>query len=176
MDYIILKALVQLHTPLGDWLMPKITVLCNHGDIWILCAIVLLLIPKTRKWGIAMAVALLLANVLGNTVIKHLVERPRPFRTYPEFLPLLISPPGGYSFPSGHTGASFAAAVALFRFDRKWGAAALVLAALIGFSRLYLTVHYPTDVLGGLLLGTACGLFAAWAVKAVSRKVKNTKI
>ncbi len=165
MDYQILKGIQQLHTEFGDWLMPKITALGDKGVFWILLMAVLLLLPKTRKWGLAIGGALILAAVLGNEVLKPLVGRLRPFQTYAEFLPLLIAAPGGFSFPSGHTGASFAAAVCLLRFDRRWGIAALVLAVLIAFSRMYLTVHYPSDILGGVILGTACGCFSAWAVK-----------
>lgn len=133
----------------------------------------LLFFPKYRKWGIAMLCALLLTTLLGEGLLKHLIARPRPFMHYPD-LALLIPPPSTYSFPSGHSAASFAAAVVLFRCRRSFGIPALILAALIAFSRLFLFVHYPTDVLAGILLGTAVGLLTCylfrkfWQLRPVS--------
>lgn len=84
----------------------------------------------------------------AKSVLKNLIQRPRPFTLLPG-VSLLIPPPGSSSFPSGHTGSSFACAAAIFLLNRKWGVPALALAALIAFSRLYLSVHYPTDLLCG---------------------------
>lgn len=174
MDYVLLKAIGYLHTSFGDWLMPKITALGNRGIVWIVITVILLCIPKCRKWGIAMTIALLFSSIVGNEIIKPLVGRLRPFQTYTEFI-LLIDPPSGYSFPSGHTAASFAAAITLWKFDRRWGGAALVLAALIAFSRMYLFVHYPTDVLGGILLGILSAYIGVWLVKRLNGYLKITR-
>lgn len=139
-----------------DSAMTAVSSLGNAGLIWILWTAVLLFRKKTRKAGAAMALALVLELFACNLVIKPLAARLRPFSVR-EGVQLLIQTPTDYSFPSGHTGASFASAAALFfRKSRMWIPAA-VLAALIGFSRLYLYVHYPTDVLGGALLGCAAG-------------------
>lgn len=94
-------------------------------------------------------------------MLKNLIQRPRPFTLLPG-VSLLIPPPGSSSFPSGHTGSSFACAAAIFLLNRKWGVPALALAALIAFSRLYLSVHYPTDLLAGALLGVGSALLARW--------------
>lgn len=140
-----------------DAVFPLLTKLGDKGIIWILLTFALLAIPKTRKAGLAVACALLLELLVCNLLIKPLVARPRPFSYRPE-LQLLIPALKDASFPSGHTGASFAAASALFfRGNRLWIPAA-VLAVLIGFSRLYLYVHFPSDVLAGALLGGFLGL------------------
>ena len=152
-----------------DWLtavMQFITSLGNAGLIWIVLAVVLLFRRKTRPCGIAMLLALLLGLLIGNVWMKNFFARPRPFETFAELTPL-IPPPQDYSFPSGHTLSSFAAATVIFCYFRPGGAAALLGAALIGFSRLYLCVHYPTDVLTGMLLGIVIGVVAAKLVNTL---------
>ena len=158
---------IQTHltTPALDALMKLVTALGEGGAVWLLAAAVLLWKPKTRRQGVVVAVSLLLCLLVGNFTLKPLVARPRPFHIRPDF-PLLIAPPGEFSFPSGHTMSSFAGAYSLFLLNKKWGIPALVLAAAIGFSRLYLYVHFPTDVLAGALLG----LLAAWVCVTAARK------
>lgn len=141
-----------------DFLVPWITFLGDKGIIWIIFGILLLISKKSRKYGIALFVALLLCSLLGNEVIKNIVMRPRPCHV--NEVALLIDMPHGYSFPSGHTGSSFAAAYVIYKYNSKYGLYAYILAALIGFSRLYLFVHYPSDVLCGALLGMFCGWLA----------------
>ncbi len=149
-----------------DALMPAVSALGNGGICWILLALILLLIPRTRRMGLACAAALILMLVTGNMILKPLVGRLRPF-TVNTAVELLIPPPADFSFPSGHTFASFAAAAAILKSSRRLGIPALILAVLIAFSRLYLYVHYPTDVLCGALLGIGAGLIgdrlAGWA-------------
>ena len=157
-DQGILQGISQLRTPLGDWLMPLVTSLGNGGLVWILLGAVLLFLPKYRKAGVAMLTAMLLAVAVGSLFFKPLLARARPFAQGE--VALLIPPPQDFSFPSGHTSSSVAAALALFRRDRRWGGAALALAATIAFSRMYLYVHYPSDVLAGALLG-AVAVFPA---------------
>lgn len=143
-----------------EWLIPVfkvITYLGNYGIVWILLAVVLLCFKKHRKAGLAVGAALLLGLILGEGILKNVIQRPRPFYLWPE-LQLLIPQPSGFSCPSGHTTSSFAAATSLFLYRKRWGAVALVLAVLIGFSRMYFTVHYLTDVLFGIVLGIACAL------------------
>lgn len=152
-----------------DAVMPVITMLGNGGIIWIICAVVLLLIPKTRKVGVVLAVSLAIEAVCCNFILKPLAARIRPFDTNTA-VQLLISPPKDFSFPSGHTGAAFAAASALFFSKNRLWIAALVLAILIAFSRLYLYVHYPTDVLGGALLGILSGWLGYMIVRLVKKK------
>ena len=129
--------------------MVGITSLGNAGWIWIALTAVFLILPKYRKCGVRMAIALILDLILCNLVLKPLAARPRPC-WIDEQVKLLVAAPKDYSFPSGHSAASFAAAVSIFVMHKKEGAAALILACLIAFSRLYLFVHFPTDVLAGI--------------------------
>ena len=152
-----------------DAVMPYITKFADSGIGWILLALVLLIPRKTRRMGAAMGVALAIGFVTGNLLLKNLVARTRPFLFDPS-IELFIAPPHEFSFPSGHTLASFECAVAVFCYRRKWGVAALLFAVLIAFSRLYLQVHYPTDVLCGAILGSLIGYLAYRIVETIAHK------
>ncbi len=147
-----------------DWFFPLITKLGNAGIFWIILAVVLLIFKKTRRAGVTMAISLILGLVICNLTMKPLIARIRPydFDTTLQAL-MLTGAEHDFSFPSGHTVASIEAAVALWLNNKKWGTAAIVLAAIIAFSRLYLLVHYPTDVLAGIIIGVAIA-FAAFAI------------
>ncbi len=141
-------------------IMLFITHLGDAGIFWIALSVLLLLIPKTRRLGAVMALALILEALICNLMIKPLVARARPYDLNPT-VQLLLKAPSDYSFPSGHTGASFAAASALlFQKSRLWIPTG-ILSVLIGFSRMYLYVHYPTDVLAGAALGIITGWLAS---------------
>lgn len=153
----ILDWIKTLHTPFLDKIMVFITRLGDAGIIWIVLSIVLLLIPKTRKSGAVMVAALVVDVLLCNIVLKNLVARTRPYDVNTG-VHLLVAKLHDYSFPSGHTAASFASVTALYLAgEKKLWKFALVLACLIAISRLYLYVHYPTDVLGGILFGVISG-------------------
>jgi len=126
----------------------------NNGFIWIVITVVLLFTKKYRECAIVMAVALLLSYLICNVGLKNLVSRDRPF-WIDERVILKVEEPPDFSFPSGHTFSSFAAAVTLFIYSRKMGIAALALALTIAFSRLYLFLHFPSDVLASIVLGSA---------------------
>ena len=146
----------NLRNPILDLLMPALTTLGNSGLVWIILAGVLMFMPKYRKAGAAVMAGLVLEVICCNLVLKPLVARVRPCDVNTA-VQLLIARPGDFSFPSGHTGASFAATAALY-CSRSWiWIPSLMLAVLIAFSRLYLYVHYPTDVLAGMLLGVMAG-------------------
>lgn len=149
-----------------DTLMPIITLLGDAGIFWIALALVLLCTRKYRKTGAAMGVALVLGLLICNVTMKPLVARIRPYDYqllhFGKTIQLLISAPTDYSFPSGHTLASFEGAVVLTLYNKKLGIPALVLASLIAFSRLYLYVHYPTDVLAALIMGVAIAFLAKY--------------
>ena len=140
-----------IKNPFFDFLMPWISWLGNGGLIWIIAAVVLLAIPKYRKGGIALSVGLLAGLLIGNLTLKPLIARVRPFDMV-EGIELLIAAPNDFSFPSGHTLSSAIAAATLTMTDKRFGYAAIPLATLIAFSRMYLYVHYPTDILGAVLL------------------------
>lgn len=155
-EFYILDTIAKLHTDCLDAVLPVITSFGNGGLGWILLSLLLLCIPRYRKAGLTMALALIFCLLIGNLTLKPLVARMRPYSYFPD-MTLLIPPEKDFSFPSGHTFASFAAATALFLHHYKEGVAAYVLAAVIAFSRLYLYVHFPSDVLAGLILGVASG-------------------
>lgn len=141
-----------IKNPVLDFLMPKITALGNNGAIWIVAAVVLLLIPRFRKGGAALSVGLLMCLIVGNIILKPLIARVRPFDLV-DGVTLLIDTPKDFSFPSGHTLSSVVAASILAMIDKRFGYFAIPLAALIAFSRLYLYVHFLTDVLGAAIIG-----------------------
>lgn len=151
--------------PFLDVLMPFITRLGDGGIIWIVLALVLLFFKKYRKFGLMMITGLLISLLINDNILKPFISRTRPFEleawkgmfNYPQ----LIERPHSLSFPSGHTSSSFAAAVVLiFTGKKRIYIPPLILAFLIAFSRIYVHVHYCTDVLAGMVVGTLYGLLA----------------
>lgn len=141
-----------------------LTTLGNAGILWIVLSVVMLCVPKTRRAGLLALVAMGICYLCNDMLIKGLVARPRPFVTVPELWPM-VDPPGSWSFPSGHTCSSFAAAGIWCRtLDRGWmKVSAVILAALMGFSRLFVGVHYPSDVLVGMCVGILGSQIIYWA-------------
>ena len=154
-----------------DALMPKITALGNGGIVWVAAAAAMTVSKKYRKYGVAMFAALVAGVLVGNVCLKHLVARARP--CWLETVPLLIVNPTDYSFPSGHTLSSVIGACVLTAANRKFGWCAIPLAALIAFSRLYLFVHFPSDVLASVLIGTALGTGAVLLMRKLVDKRKT---
>ena len=157
----------------AEWLNPVAvfyTSLGNGGWIFIAASVVLLFFYKTRKAGVSSLTAMLLGLVVTNLTVKPLVARLRPWVIMEDFT-VLITSSDPNSFPSGHTCAAFAFAAALIAvLPQKWAkAAALIAAALMGFSRLYVGVHFPSDVLVGALIGVICGFVGAWIAKSIIR-------
>ena len=145
-----------------DWLMPKITALGDVGTIWIIIGLVMVCTKKYRKNGLVLLASLLVGVLIGNLWLKYLVARSRPCWLNPEVM-LVIPNPTDFSFPSGHTLSSTIAATVLWGTDRKFGIPAAILAALIAFSRIYLYVHFPSDVIVAAAIGLLIG-------KLMSRK------
>lgn len=160
-----------------DTVMPLITLLGDAGIFWILCAVALLCFPKHRKTGLAMGAALIIGLLLCNLTLKPLVARIRPYdyqlQHFGKTIQLLVATPHDFSFPSGHTIASFEAATVLLIRNRKLGIPAMVLAVLIAFSRLYLYVHYPTDVIVSVVLGIGFAFLGSWIVKKAYKIAKK---
>ena len=148
--------------------MSFISSLGDGGLIWIAIGFLFVLNKSTRKWGILMWVSMLMGLIFGNLILKNVVARIRPCDFYN--VAIIIPHPGEFSFPSGHTLSSFAAALALYRHNKVYGLFALVFASIIGFTRMYLFVHYPTDILGGLVIGVMCGYISVHCLKM---KVKS---
>ena len=156
----------NLQSPLLDKLMPIITAFGNGGIFWIACAVLLMFLSKTRRIGFGMAFALTMGLVVCNIILKPGVARLRPYdlqETLGVTIDLLIKRSHDFSFPSGHTIASFEACTVLMLGNKKLGIPATLLAILIAFSRLYLYVHYPTDVIASIVLGTVFGIIG-WAI------------
>lgn len=162
----------------AEWLDPIvkcITYLGEVGWIWILFSILLLFSRSYGKVGITCGTSLILHLVLVNAVAKNMFRRVRPYEAIEE-LTNLIGKQSDFSFPSGHTAASFAVAtVFLFMMPKKFSIPALILALLISLSRLYVGVHYPTDVLGGMLIGVICAFLAMWIVNTAEKRIKKKK-
>lgn len=161
---------------LGGWggglLDPAMTVISRLGDyglVMILTAAILLCFKKTRRAGIAAALALLIGMIVVNGILKPLFARVRPYDFDPSLTPL-IPPPDDASFPSGHALAAFETAVPILRYLGKWGIAALVFAGLMAFSRVYVMVHYPSDVFAGAVIGVLAGLCGIVLTEKIAKK------
>ena len=152
-----LHGLQEIHDPLLDKLMVFLSTLGNAGVLWIGLSLVLLMIKKYRQTGIQMLITIAFSFILANLILKNLVARERPCWLDTQ-VPLLVPNPTDYSFPSGHSVNGFAASVALLCNNKRLGIPAVLLAATIAFSRLYLFVHFPTDVFAGIAIGTTCAI------------------
>ena len=156
-----------------DFIMPIITLFGDAGIFWILCSLILICVRKYRRTGMSMLLALIFGVVICNILMKPLIGRIRPYDLKEQMgitIPLLTERMHDFSFPSGHTIASFEASVALLLGSKKLGIPAVILAILIAMSRLYLYVHYPTDVIFSLFLGIAFAFLATALVKKIPEK------
>lgn len=135
-----------------DWVFKIITYTGNKGIIWIVIGLVLVMKKKTRKVGLCVILSLLATVIINNLIIKEIFDRTRPFIADPT-IKLIVKAPQDASFPSGHTASSFTAATAIFLFNRRKGVYAYLYATLMGLSRIYLHVHYATDVIVGMIVG-----------------------
>lgn len=150
-----------------DIVVPFYTNLGDDGIIWIVVGLIMLVPKKTRKCGIMVLAALLVMLVLNNIILKNLIARPRPCATYPELVEL-VKIPHSYSFPSGHTVSAMAVAFTILTQHKKLGIVALIMAFLMGLSRLYVGVHFPTDVYGGIIVGALIALIVWCAEKKIT--------
>ena len=168
----------NLQSGIMDKVMPIVTVFGDGGIFWIAWSVLLLLFPKTRKTGLGMAIAMMMGLIICNMILKPVVGRIRPYDFQEQMgvlINLLIEKEHSLSFPSGHTIASFEAATAILLRHKKLGIAAMILAILIAFSRMYLYVHYPTDVIASVFLGIGLAFLASWIVNKVSAAISAKK-
>lgn len=166
--------------------MKFFTFLGDHGLIWIIIGLTFILSESkggkeffksrfninTNKffmYGILLLMSLIISFLLSDIILKNIFQRPRPFVDYQ--FDLIINPPGGYSMPSGHSATSFASAFIIYKANKKWGIIAILIAIMIAFSRLYLTVHYPTDVIVGAVIGCLC----SYIIYLTGEKLFNKK-
>jgi undecaprenyl-diphosphatase len=155
--------LQNIRTPFWDAVMKYATLLGEHGIVAIALSIILIIFSKTRKTGVQVFLSIALAYIVANLILKNVVARVRPYDAYTYLIPL-VNKPHDWSFPSGHTVNVFAAATAIFLCHKKTGVIALILAALVAFSRLYVGVHYPTDVLVGAVIGILFALLVHYLI------------
>ena len=165
----------NLWCPVLDAVMPVITLLGDAGIFWIAIAVLFIFTRKYRKIGIGMMFALMMGLLVCNIWLKPTIARIRPYDFQMEYflkeIPLLAGGMHDFSFPSGHTIASIEAAVVILLNSKKLGIPAMILACLIAFSRLYLYVHYPTDVIASIFLGTAFAFVGNWLAQKVMEKL-----
>ena len=164
-EFAFLYFLQSLHTPWLDEVMVFISSLGDHGRFFLLLAVVLLCFKKTRKMGFAMLLSMFLGFLIGNVWLKNMFMRQRPCWIDTTVVPR------DYSFPSGHTLIGFECGVSIWLQNRRAGVAALILAFLLAFSRMYLFVHFPTDVLAGAVLGSGI----AWGVDRIIGEIEKRR-
>ncbi len=177
-DYNVLNSIQGIRTDFFDYFFSTVTHLATAGIFWIILGVIYCLSVKTRKTGTTMLLALLFNLIVCNLILKIVIARPRPY-TVEDFslitdpsTQLLVGLPSDWSFPSGHTAASFTAATALFCNNKKHGIFAYILALIIAFSRIYLYVHYPTDVIAGIILGCLMGTITYILIKMLCNNEK----
>lgn len=157
-EFDFLYALQNIHNPILDKIMIVLSTIGDAGLLWIGVAILLICMKKYRKCGLQVAVAMLLTFIVGNLILKNMIHRDRPCWIDPS-ITLLVKSPSDYSFPSGHSMNGFTASVSILLCDKKLGIPAVILATAIAFSRLYNFVHFPTDVIAGIVIGIVSALF-----------------
>lgn len=176
-EFDVLNWFYSLHNPVLDKVEVFITWFGNAGIFWIAVSALILIFAKDKRVGATCAVALLSEFIVCNLILKNTVQRDRPCWINTS-IEMLIPVPKDYSFPSGHSGASFAVSMSIIQYNRKWGTAAVILASLIALSRLYLYVHFPTDVITGAAIGTLMAFLAGHLVRnhffeKILKKIKN---
>lgn len=165
----------SMHNAFFNVVMPIISNAGENGLIWLFVALLLYLSgPNMRRTSFLMLVALFISFVVGEEALKHIFQRPRPFLSL-EGVNLLIASPGSFSFPSGHTANAFAASLVVARKVSRLAWPVLLLAVIMSFSRVYVGVHYPLDVLGGALLGALCAKFVLGLEASVYRSSRKTR-
>ena len=169
----------NLQSGFMDTVMPIVTLFGDAGIFWMVCAALLAIYPKTRKIGFGMGFAMALGLLICNIILKPLVGRMRPYDFQELYngvtIKLLIDGLSDNSFPSGHTIAAFEACIALLCGNKKLGVPAVIMAFLVAFSRLYLYVHYPTDVIASIVLGSILAVIGYWLAGKIVKPVKKGK-
>lgn len=171
-EFRVLDYIAGFHSEILNKIMIYISALNDNGYVWIAVAIILLCSKKYRIIGFGCALALIIMQISGNMIIKPIVDRPRPYEL--RNIALLIDKPSGSSFPSGHTYSSFACATVIYLFNKRAGLSAFILAVLIAFSRMYLYVHFPTDVIGAMIFGVIDGIICYFIVIKLNKKLDKS--
>ncbi len=167
-EFIILNALQNIHKTILDNIMIFLSNIGEYGIVWIIFSFALFIKRKYRACAILVIIALLINYIECDIIIKNIIQRERPCVVNP--IDMIVSIPKSYSFPSGHTSSSFAASTIIFLHNKKFGVTALILAILIAFSRMYLYVHFPTDIIGGIVFGILNALLVSFLY---NKSIKN---
>lgn len=174
-DNSILDFLVSIRTEFFNDFFSFFSWIGEYGRIWIIVGLILLIFRRTRKVGFVLLLSIGLTSFINNNILKVVFDRARPFIDN-ESLKTIIAQPSGASFPSGHTSASFAAAVILLKYNKKIGAAGLITAILIAFSRIYFCVHYPSDIVVGAIEGVLIALIVSLAFNGIYNKIRRSRL
>ena len=170
-DCIILNTIQQsLRCEFLDSFILALSYVTTSGIIWVIAGIIMLFFRKMRTSGVIMLSSLAVVFLTGDVLLKHLITRSRPFTNID--ITLLIKPPSSSSFPSIHSALAAASTTMLLTRNKMLGFIATVITICIAFSRLYLYVHYPTDVFAGLILGVLCALIILWLAKRIGLEKK----
>lgn len=164
-----LHQLQDIQNPILDKIMEVLSTLGNAGLFWILVGFALFASKKYRKLGARVLIAMMLTFIVGNLILKNIIHRARPYVVDPSLIPR-VTKPSEFSFPSGHTMNGITAALTIFFGDKRIGIAAVILAVLIAVSRMYNLVHFPTDIMGGIVIGICSAMFVEFVLK---KKVKR---
>ena len=156
-----------------------ISKISDTGFLWIVLSLVLLIFKNTRKIGLYSIISLAACFIVTNVILKNVIARPRPFEESESILSFLnsicIELPDSHSFPSGHTAASFAVAFMIWLFNKRHGTPSIIMAVLVGISRIYLCVHYVTDVIAGMMIGIIVAFVAYWVLEHILNKYECNK-
>lgn len=174
-EFAVLDAFESIRNEFLTYIFKFFTYLGDKGIFWISLCLLLIIIPKTRKIGIYAGIALLIQVLLGELMLKHIIQRERPFVIDTSIDTIIPIPMGKYSFPSGHSSSSAAVALSVFLQNRKLGIPLMITALMIMVSRLYFCVHFPTDIIGGLILGAAVAVAVFFMLNFIIKKY-NIKI
>lgn len=171
-EFTFLNALQNIHNTILDNIMIFLSTIGEYGIIWIIISITLIINKKTRTCGILSLCVLVLNFIECDLILKNIIQRQRPCVVNP--IDMIINTPHSYSFPSGHTSSSFAVATTIFIYRKNIGIASLIIAILIAFSRMYLYVHFPTDIIGGIVFGVLNALILYFLYnKFIKNKINN---
>ena len=171
-DQAIFALVHSLSSSVTNVIMGIFTYLGEAGALWITLSLIFLIVKSTRRLGMYMLICLAVTYLINDIILKNIFERPRPFIA-DEGIKLVIKAPSGFSFPSGHSASSFTAATAIFLYNKRWGIWALAVAFLIAISRIYFSVHYPSDVLCGITLGIICALIITKVINIIGAKITS---
>ena len=160
----------------AEWLTPIMVAVTHIGFfIWIVFSLVFLINKNTRKLGIIASTSIVYNLIIVNLILKNFIGRIRPYEVI-EKLTILVGEQSDKSFPSGHTSIAFAfVSVTWFLLPKKYSVPMTVFASLIAFTRMYIGVHYPTDILGGIAAGILCGCLAIFTFNYIENKINSKK-